>query len=138
MTDEQIIKAFEICMGNGLCKECPYSKEIACIRRREKDAVDLMKRQRADGRVMRDEISKLQTKIESLEDVARSRGIEISELTYDLELLKQEKSVVKAEAIKEFAERLKKKKAQIYFDDGSQRVIYLCEIDNLSREMVGE
>ena len=41
---------------------------------------------------------------------------------------------IRAEAIKEFAERLKELKAQIFFDDGSQRVVYLSDIDNLVKE----
>ena len=50
-------------------------------------------------------------------------------LNYDLELLKQEKSVVKAEAYKEFAERLKKLK--------EMPLITNNDIDNLLKELVG-
>ena len=44
----------------------------------------------------------------------------------------------KAEAVKEFAERLKEKQQTFIGHDYTCKFIYLIEIDNLVKEMVGE
>jgi vacuolar-type H+-ATPase subunit I/STV1 len=51
LTDEEIIKAFEVCyFGNESCSACPYEiNDIDCTDRRSvKDMFDLMNRQKAE------------------------------------------------------------------------------------------
>ena len=47
-------------------------------------------------------------------------------------------SIAKAEAVKEFAERLKEKQQTFIGDEYTYKFIYLIEIDNLVKEMVGD
>lgn len=49
LTDEEIVKALEACMNGKGCEVCPYfEKGIDCIRRSEKDTLDLIHRQKAE------------------------------------------------------------------------------------------
>lgn len=57
---------------------------------------------------------------------------------YNLELLKQEKEVVKAEAYKEFAERLEPKLANNTDISAVGYQSVIDDIENLIKEMVGE
>lgn len=75
------------------------------------------------------ENERLRKAIENTDYAYFKKSCELDNLTYDFELLKQEKSVVKAEAYKEFAERL-----MLMVDNA-----YTCDIiDNLLKEKVGE
>ena len=78
MTYNDIVKALECCLGIGSCSGCPYIEMDECAMQSTKDTIDLVYRQMA----------------------------EIERLEYDMGLLKQEKSVVEANAVKGFAERL--------------------------------
>lgn len=107
MTDNEIIKALEICANeNGMCSECAYSDNYTnCNTRIAKDALDLINRQRAE--------------------IERLKGEIVNQYNTIGKTIKQ----TKAEAIKEFAERLKAdcpdKLLVIHFD----------AIDNLVKEM---
>lgn len=86
MTDAEIIKALECCCSNNIdsCEECPikiecYTETIDC----KKEALDLINRQKA-------EIERLQKENNQFADIGKMY------------------SEIKAEAIKEFAERVKK------------------------------
>lgn len=78
MTDNEIVKALEICSGGGNCRDCPYD-QTGC--EFEKDALDLIKRQKAE--------------IERLKE-----AYAVYEETTGLKW-------AKTEAIKEFVEKLK-------------------------------
>ncbi len=103
MTDNEIIKALETCCGDNGCFGCPYTKDYSCrlLRNPIKDALDLINRQKA-------EIERLN--YENLQTIASIKHL-------------------KAEAIKEFAERLKKE---------TKGLIGANFIDNLVKEMVGD
>ena len=94
-TDEQIIKAMQCVIGNGVsCSECEYQKALpfpSCRRMCAEQALDLINRQKAEK-----------------------------------ERLLQKLQQAKSEAIKEFAERLKR---CIRFDDK-------CEY-NCAKRIVG-
>ena len=81
MTDEQIIRAADICR-TGKCNGCPYHElyTAGCVGFLMKDALDLINRQKA-------EIERLQTRNDELNILNKTAA---------------------QEAIKEFAERLKK------------------------------
>ena len=122
MTDNEIIKALE-CHKNetNSCIVCPYSYSMrGCSLTMASDALDLINRQKAE--------------IERLQEVTEN-------LQYEYDLMRQEKAVVEAEAIKEFAERLK----DYYIKDkrykrphASTMIIFLFDlIDKLVKEMVG-
>ena len=127
MTDAEIIKALE-CRASKedvLCTGCPYEKYylLDCQRQSAQDALDLINHQKAEIERLNKEISISQ---HLLSDAWRN--IEIQDKFY---------KTARAEAIKEFAERLKedyrpKEPPNHYI------VIGKYEIDNLVKEMVGE
>lgn len=119
-TDNEIIKALECCIKNDLiqCKICPYyDMEQKCRRVLRNDVLDLLNRQRAEIERLSDYNANLQTANTSLSN-------EIFE--------------IKSEAIKEFAERLKKKT-----DNPGKAMFDVYEyygetIDKLVKEMTEE
>ena len=124
MTDKEIIKALECC-GNvvtSTCKGCPYhiTHNANCVKALMHDALDLINRQQAE--------------IEELKKVV----IDDYASEYD--------SKIRAEAIKEFAERLKTEFSQyqreyrnVLNDEGACAMIIAKKgVDNLVKEMVGE
>ena len=132
MTDNEIIKALECLRGNAFdCGECPYCScyPAPCEQQVAKDVLSLINRQK-------EEIERLKN---------RDLQVEVSE--------KLEREI-KAEAVKEFAERLKEQDGydNHVFDDCASILVpkeYLkgrdekikevwTTIDNLVKEMVGE
>ena len=135
-TDEEVIKALEWCIQSDSCEYCEYrektNKDDVCPVR--SDALDLIKRQK-------EEIERLQEKQVEDEQLLNLRVIEsvnaVSEAhrKYEMALEEHLKSE-RAEAIKEFAERLK----QTAYTQGSitgyqYQVVDFAEIDNLVKEM---
>ena len=131
-TDDDVIKALECCVADGCpdCDECPFNK--CCCDGTNKmlnNALSLINRQKA-------EIERLIACIDSasafLEEQHKRRT---QEHKVQMEMLDQIKEQIplalaraKAEAIKEFAERLKPKLS--YYDE------YI--VDTLVREMTEE
>ena len=132
MTDNEIIKALECLRGNAFdCGECPYCScyPAPCEQQVAKDALSLINRQK-------EEIERMKN---------RDLQVEVSE--------KLEREI-KAEAVKEFVERLKEQDGydNHIFDDCASILVpkeYLkgrdekikevwSTIDNLVKEMVGE
>ena len=123
MTDNEIIKALELCVTNDYfeqnCKDCSFKKHGAvCMDVMLKYVLDLINRQKAE--------------IEHLKNIRNEKAFFLAE---DI------KNEVKANAIKEFAERLK----AIYNDDSRYDrpnahtliVKLFANIDDLVKEMVG-
>ncbi len=119
MKDKEIIKALEHCMSdNPPCTTCKYDGDTItvdeCMGELMKDALDLINRQMAE--------------IESKNDLIHRQSDVISEQKEKLER-------IYAEAVKEFAERLKELKKNSTMDSR----IYTSEmVDNLVKEMAGE
>ncbi len=105
------------------CKSCVYLKrtEKMCHELFYADILDLINRQKAE--------------IERLEQ-------NLKEAFEEIEALKQVNLTYKAEAVKEFAERLKNYyiKNKIYDKPNAHTLIgfLFCQIDNLVEEMVGD
>ena len=101
MTDEQIIKAVDVCK-TGACRGCPYHVlgTAGCISILMKDVFGLINRQKAQIESLREENRILSHDA----DTAFQEG-----LNENRDLFKKEvEPEIKAEAYKEFAERLKK------------------------------
>jgi FtsZ-binding cell division protein ZapB len=116
LRDKEIIEALECCSKNDamLCYGCPFLKNCSrgFISRK---ALDLINSQQAEIEQWKEEANRYQTLW--CEDVQTAR----------------------AEAIKEFAERLKKEKYSICAGHGmSEYVVSGYDINNLVKEMVGE
>lgn len=108
MTDNEIIKAMQCVIGNDVnCSECTYQKVLpfpSCRMMCAKNALDLINRQKS----------------------------EIERYLHSIKLLENDVAIAKSEAIKEFAERLKKKKIQSTLDN---RICTMEMINNLVKEM---
>ena len=137
MTDNEIIKALECCCftdDENNCCTCPLSDDSGklCVGVLVKNALDLINRQ--------------QETIETLRNCIEQHHIIRKDGKSPLSLLTEE---IKAEAIKEFAERLKEicRKRQYVITEKTNfgvinkqylQVVDKSDIDNLVKEMVGE
>lgn len=128
MTDNEIIKALECCTEESYenCNECPYSIDSERCERMKllEDVLDLINHQK--------------TEIERLK-----KEIQITKDAYTM--LQTKNEIIKLEAVKEFAARLKENisdDCHIVSDEG-EYVGYDCDdvrhcIDSLVKEMIGE
>jgi hypothetical protein len=157
MTDNEIIKALECCFVNIDCTGCPgrdVSCGVDCLLLAGTEALDLINRQKAEidrlGELLRleaegentlnDVIAEQQAEIERLGNTPFCRVIIdeeklrklVNEKVQEYEL---DIKAIQAEAIKEFAERLKNTG---FYEQGSGKfVLNVTEksIDNLVKEM---
>ena len=120
MTDNDIIKALECCCNAVECDDnCPL-KHKPSITDCNKEFLDLINRQKA-------EIERLQ------KDSKRLKKVQMQ-----LDDAMKMYSTIKAEAVREFAERLKNKRLHIEDEGQIFKMVHCYEIDNLVKEMVGE
>lgn len=127
MTDKQIIKALECCVAKENCEEvsceiCSYEKVYDCKEEILQNALDLINRQKT-------EIERLKERISYLEE-----SIDCSRKEYNSLLQKLQHA--RAEAIKEFAERLKSVQTQGFWEENAY--VSVDDIDNLVEEMTEE
>ena len=131
MTDADIIKALECCSKLGCSNEetadCPLKPCDECITKLSAIAIDLIKRQKAE--------------IERLKLITTNKPYCVSIGTADIFTENHEEyewllAKISAEAIKEFAERLKETFPQDDFLRSTKRISK--DIDNLVKEMVGD
>lgn len=121
MTDKEIIKALECCTDYPSCPtDCPlYEQPVDCLLKLSKPTLNLINRQKA-------EIESLKLNVEALAICKK-------------DLPQKTTNAIKAEAIKEFAERLKEEMGWWEEPDGYYtRFISPDDFDNLVKEMVGE
>ncbi|MBE6890003.1 MAG: hypothetical protein E7485_08325 [Ruminococcaceae bacterium] len=130
MTDNEIIKALECCSTAQNCTPCKYEPSeyekgtVGCCNELMKNALDLIKRHQA-------EIEKL-SKPQGVTFLAN--GIEIH--AKDSDEYYKFKRLVKADAITEFAERLKIDAVEVRYCTFSA-VVRVADINTLVKEMVG-
>lgn len=114
MTEKEIIKTLECCTKKYGCCDCPLSNDDLCLTTIRKESSSLIKRQQAE--------------VERLDNNIHSMAITMSNSA------KYERS----EAIKEFAERLKKN-FETYTDEEETNAMYVTKlIDITVREMTEE
>ena len=127
MTDEQIIKAADVCRTPNTCRGCPYHVlgTAGCISILMKDVFGLINRQKAE--------------IESLKQIIDEEDNEILELQKRIifwrEDLNYQPEKIKSAAIKEFAERLKNNTFLAKEKNSVEHTIWIYEIDKIVEEM---
>lgn len=124
-TDEEIIKALGICVDKvtklihrDTCKDCPYHPDLLCMFSVKSDALNLIRKQQAEIERLKCETGKLLPK-----NCPYAMQMEVSNKL---------ETKIRAEAIKEFWDRLK---AQNTMDE---RIISVKSGDDLVKEMAGE
>ena len=138
MTDNEIIKALECCANatHKDCKNCPLFVVDGCVKTMSTNALDLINRQQA-------EIERLKECPKCIYEYdGNTTEYCIQGPCSNFKTVEQ----IKSEAIKEFADRLKEKAhTQPIFDTycgnkyvGDVSKVYVADIDNLVKEMVGE
>lgn len=127
MTDNEIIKALECCStATCITNKCPYESICdipTCTTKLTKDALDLIKRQKA-------EIERLEFERASDHEKLKQVSVMLKGLKGDIE---HDIKLAKAEAVKEFVQRLKKK----LIDGGLYPVFVKNKIAETEKEMVG-
>ena len=123
-TDDEIMRALECCSRNvpllNSCEDCPfYGKRCAAFL--PQVALNLIKRYKAENERFEKENNAQFDKWKRLDERTKERYAELYE---------EAKGVVRTEAIKEFAERLKEKIRVM-----DRIIIYGEDIDNLVKEM---
>lgn len=128
MTDNKIIKALECCINDHCTTSCPMYNttdvRLECKYLIAKYALDLINRQKAEKETMQSYIDCLKAEIERLN----------RDYSTAVETMSNSIRTSRAEAIKEFAERLSEKAPHITEE---RFLILQNEIDNLVKEMVG-
>ena len=133
MTDSEIVKALECCNNNdiGSCDRCPLDYKNNnlenCEGKLHEAALALINRQKAEIYELQHKIASCNSEIEKLtEENTKLDGANV--------LLTVTLRNARAEAIKEFAERLKMCRRDSYYND----ILPLGAIDNLVKEMTSQ
>lgn len=145
MNDNEIIKALECCVKSrntdAYCHECPYRNYGYCLDKMMSDAIFLINRQKA-------EIERLKSMNQSMLDMIhdlRAENERLNKAIDNYEACLKSVEIIKANAIKEFAERLKDEaETTWWFDDEEQtkvcteRLIPVSVMGEIVKEMTGE
>ena len=124
LTDEQIKKALECCADRETdCRECCFWKESDCVVAKSKSAIDLINRLQAENERLENHIA----------DIGKKGDERIAEVS----------KTIKAEAYKEFADRLKERTSNKFWDGNKMHelkvpFVGVDDLDNLLKELVGE
>jgi hypothetical protein len=135
LTDEDVVEGLERCIStttDKACAGCPFNKQNLCDIDQwalERYALDLIKRQKS-------EIERLK----SANDEKFRQWDMLAEKTktHYADLYNEAKDKLKAEAYKEFAERLKRSTVMAVMGNKIYAVATSKGVDNLLKEMVGE
>ena len=121
LTDNEIVKALEVCCTKKICRNCVYlGKKELCIAENTIAVLDLINRQKAENMVLKDDL-------DYFKKVNAERNISA---------LKGTIQTAKAEAYKEFADRVK---LEFYYQfDELIPSIMADKIDNLLKELVSK
>ena len=142
LTDEEIKSALEQCASDDEgCFRCVLQDMHCanCICRLQAESLNLINRQKA-------EIEKLKSKYGKLCEYAEKKELELAEINADISWFREAKisrlapaiKEIKAEAYKEFAEKLKVAAISCSIGGRYYKIFTIRDIDNFLKEMVGE
>ena len=137
MTDNEIIKALECCFTRGFdestCYECPfYTATAKCTEDLRDSALDLINRQAAENERLKAENKSIRYCYEQ----AKSYNDTLAESCE--KNCKHFNMTTRAEALKEFAERVKKHSFVDNLSLEGKETVYVDDIDKLVKEMTEE
>ena len=136
MTDKEIIKAIEICHDPGAgCNDCPYIQYVDCGDLLRADTFDLAIRQQAEIEEKKELLKVCEIGIKDVKNLVIQNRKTTLQIYNDYE---QKITISRAEAVKEFADKLKAEYKGI--DETYHQIFYsslVAAIDNLVKEMVG-
>jgi chromosome segregation ATPase len=145
MTDNEIIKAYELCLSGTNCykRNCPFLEKCDTENLGEY-VLDLLKRQKAEIERLNGVIKNFKATKERLQAEIERLEKNLKEAFAEIEALNQINLHYKAEAVKEFAERffktLRKKGLKGYMFNFS--FYYADDVEDsikeVTKEMVGE
>lgn len=135
MTDNEIINALACCQSNDskTCRWCCYRQYRYCREVMARYALDLINRQKAENKEIWEERCRIYDSLqEAKAEIERLKSEAQMADGYADALIER----TKAEAIKEFAEWLKKHAKELHIGDNiSLQVVGVGRIDNLVKEM---
>lgn len=145
LTDKEIIQTLNRCSKGIGCFGCAkaYMHSANCIRILEAECLDIINRQKS-------EIKKLKSNYSKLCKYTEKKELELAEINADISWFREAKisrlapaiKEIKAEACKEFAERLKQHKRKIKGFDLNEEfwdyAVLAEDIENTLIEVVGE
>lgn len=146
MKNFKAVKGLECCQNYSECSKCPYNTGSAdtdeCKSECMKDAAELINEKQTEIERLQQKITELESKIaKSKKFLDMSRKVSLARRDSNLRIgelnlkLSEELKTTKSEAIKEFAEMLKRKE---YNHPNTIGWVRSVEIDNLVKEMVGD
>ena len=145
MNDAEIIKALECCSHEAYdCDVCPLNlkEEELCFIEVRKYALDLINRKNAEiERLNFVRTRDAQRYEQKISDQAHTNCVLYdlhSDAIKEVKALEDELKTAKAEAIKEFAERLKLMAPSMCWDTRTEYFFSIKNIDNLVKEMAGD
>lgn len=122
MTEEQIIKALECCLGNTKCGECPILGTPNCMNKVFGYALDLINRHKAENEMLKDLITYQKQEIKEKE---QKYNQVVDDMFGLIETTRNEIAEAKSEALKEIVAKVKDATFHYYDSD----------IDNILKEM---
>jgi hypothetical protein len=149
MTDKEIIQALECCIKpTSDCENCPYYKNDECFDMAKGDALNLIVRQQAEIGIKTEQRLWTESSNRDLINILKERTEELKTAQAEIEKLKADIRTVdqdlyeldrplteiKAEAIKEFAEKL----ADVFYSHDKGDTYVREVVYNLAKEMAGE
>ena len=158
ISDDEIISSLEVIATTRNCNECKIRNckwgDCNCSQITANAALDLINRQKTEVERLQKEVNLVSIQFQDVQEryeeaqteIEKLKGISVSPSTvpmdfcgvlcnYAEELIDKAKS----EAYKEFAERLKEKKQEVFTAvNDSSYAVTVYNIDNLVKEMVGE
>ena len=143
MTNAEIMKALECCAVMYDCPDCPFECDCGSMGNLSSAAIDLINRQRAQIEKL-EKVEHFATKtIDRLQVDIKEFNDKFNSLVASNVYLINRVDKTKTEAIKEFAERLKKSafECDVSFGYGKEhntKAVTVIEIDNLVKEMAGK
>ena len=106
MTDNEIIKALECC-NDCDCKGCPCNSDSECKGIDDAEILDLIKRQQAEIEELQSEITLLKQSNANLQELYQGEKEKVANAKQKVIDIAKALKTAKADAIKEFANRLK-------------------------------